>query len=88
MKDTIWTTFMHYSFSDNHRQHEKCPSSEDSWCAWQRVAASDELESFLHDYNPLPTDGLEVMRPNNPCVYTEGRPELILKADRKTQTAT
>ncbi|CAH2093525.1 unnamed protein product [Euphydryas editha] len=48
--------YYHYCSTDKKPQHDKCPDSPDSWCSWQRAAASDELSIFKHDYQPLPED--------------------------------
>ncbi|KMQ83416.1 hypothetical protein RF55_20114 [Lasius niger] len=63
MKNAIWATFYHYSSTDTHPQHSKCPSGSNSWCSWQRASTSDELASFKHDYKALPKDVLDAIKP-------------------------
>lgn len=63
MKNAIWATYEHYSSTDKHPQHSKCPSGTESWCAWQRASASGTLVSFTHDYTPLPEDVLTTIKP-------------------------
>ncbi|XP_036148055.1 uncharacterized protein LOC118647367 [Monomorium pharaonis] len=63
MRDAIWATYYHYSSTDEHPQHSKCPTGVDSWCAWQCASAKGELASFKHDYNALPKDVLDAIEP-------------------------
>ncbi|KYN27482.1 hypothetical protein ALC57_03137, partial [Trachymyrmex cornetzi] len=67
-------TFYHYSSTDENPQHEKCPSDADS-CAWQRALATNEIESFHHDYNPLPQDVLAAINP----IYVELSSDALLE---------
>jgi len=63
MKNAIWATFHHYSSTDKNPQHTKCPSGADSWCAWQRALAADDLASFHHDYEPFPNIVVKHIKP-------------------------
>ena len=67
MREAIWATFHHYCSTDKNSQHEKCPIGPDSWCSWQRAAAALELSDFHHDYESLPEDVVEAIRP----IYTD-----------------
>ncbi|GBP67417.1 hypothetical protein EVAR_47136_1 [Eumeta japonica] len=42
--------------------HEKCPTSTDFWCEWQKAAAAGELDSFKYTYNALPEDVLDAIK--------------------------
>lgn len=46
MKEAIWTTFYHYSSTDEKPQHKKCPEGSDSWCSWQRAKAGGTLKTY------------------------------------------
>lgn len=63
MKKAIWATYYHYASTDAKPQHENCPSGEDSWCEWQKAAASNKLNNFKHSYSALPTDVLQGIKP-------------------------
>jgi len=63
MKNAIWATFHHYSSTDKNPQYTKCPSGADSWCAWQRALAADDLASFHHDYEPFPNIVVKHIKP-------------------------
>lgn len=63
MYNAIWATYYHYCSSDQKPQHDNCPSGPDSWCSWQRAAAANEVSTFEHDYEPLPDDVAEAIRP-------------------------
>lgn len=61
MHKAIWATFYHYSSTDANQCHEKCPTGEESWCAYQRAKARDK--AFKHDYNSLPPNVLKAIKP-------------------------
>ena len=63
MKKAIWATYYHYASTDTEPQHQNCPTGEDSWCEWQKAAASNRLVTFKHSYSALPTDVLEGIKP-------------------------
>ncbi|KYM97486.1 hypothetical protein ALC62_11778, partial [Cyphomyrmex costatus] len=63
MKNAIWATYYHYSSTDEHPQHDKCPSGIDSWCVWQSASAADTLSSFKHDKLLLSKDILAAIKP-------------------------
>lgn len=63
MKNAIWATYYHYSSTDENPQHDQCPTGADSWCEWQKAAASNDLTSFKHTYSPLTSDVLEAIKP-------------------------
>ncbi|XP_066581799.1 LOW QUALITY PROTEIN: uncharacterized protein [Prorops nasuta] len=75
MHNAIWATFHHYCSTDDNPLHENCPIGPDSWCSWQRAAASNELAAFHHDYEPLPADVIEAIRP----IYTDLSNEKLLE---------
>ena len=56
-------------------KEEKCPSSPDSWCPWQRASAMNTLSSFKHDYDPLPSDVSSAIKP----IYEELSKEELLE---------
>ena len=74
MREAIWATFHHYCSTDKNPEHEKCPIGPDVWCSWQRAAAADEFSDFHHDYEPLPEDIVEAIRP----IYTHHSNEKLL----------
>lgn len=74
MYNDIWATYFHYSSTDKHPQHEKCPAGDDSWCEWQRALAAlpetsgakrtkNKIPAFVHSYKPLPQDVLTTIKP-------------------------
>lgn len=75
MYDAIWTTYYHYSSTDDNPNHTNCPTGADSWCAWQRAMANGELTSFTHDYQPLPEDVLSAIKP----IYEDLSKDTLLK---------
>ncbi|EGI59637.1 hypothetical protein G5I_12204 [Acromyrmex echinatior] len=48
MKTAIWTTLLHKISTDNHPQHDDCPTGENSWCSWQRAKSSNTLATYTH----------------------------------------
>lgn len=75
MKNAIWATYEHYSSTDENPQHSKCPSGADSWCEWQRAAASNSLKDFKHSYQALPDNVLSAMKP----IYEDLSKEALLE---------
>lgn len=72
MANDIWATYYHYSSTDEHPQHSKCPAGSDSWCEWQRALAAlpdaklrkkKVVPRFSHSYKSLPKDVLEATKP-------------------------
>lgn len=63
MKQAIWATFYHYASTDKVPQHHYCPQGSKSWCSWQRAIAEDALYNYKHDYQALPEDVLQAIRP-------------------------
>ncbi|XP_057339915.1 uncharacterized protein LOC130677250 isoform X1 [Microplitis mediator] len=63
MKSAIMATFYHYGSSDEKPNHDMCPKGEESWCSYQRAEARGELDTFSHDYSPLPSDVLKAIKP-------------------------
>lgn len=64
MRKAIWATYDHYSSTDANPKHDKCPSGITSCTpGWQRAFANGELDSFKHDYNALPANVLEAIKP-------------------------
>lgn len=74
MYNDIWATYFHYSSTDKHPQHEKCPAGDYSWCEWQRALAAlpetsgakrtkNKIPAFVHSYKPLPQDVLTTIKP-------------------------
>lgn len=55
MKKAIWATYYHYASTDEHPQHEKCPSDADTWCEWQ---PNDVLKAIKPIYEDLSKDAL------------------------------
>lgn len=62
MYDAIWSTFFHYSSTDENPKHQYCPRGLESWCAWQRTNAKGELSNFKHK-SSLPDFVLEKIKP-------------------------
>ncbi|KYM98778.1 hypothetical protein ALC62_10506 [Cyphomyrmex costatus] len=48
MKTAIWATLLHKISTDNHPQHDNCPTGENSWCSWQRAKSSNTLATYTH----------------------------------------
>lgn len=48
MKTAIWATLLHKISTDNHPQHDDCPTGENSWCSWQRAKSSNTLATYTH----------------------------------------
>jgi len=61
MYKAIWATYWHCSSTDSNPRHENCPPGEESWCAWQRASARGD--AFKHDYDALPDDVLDAIKP-------------------------
>ncbi|XP_074099508.1 uncharacterized protein LOC141527761 [Cotesia typhae] len=62
MKSAIMATFYHYGSSDEKPNHDMCPKGEESWCSYQRAEARGELDTYSHDYSPLPSDVLKTIK--------------------------
>ncbi|XP_025154263.1 uncharacterized protein LOC112588450 [Harpegnathos saltator] len=75
MKKGIWVTFYHYASTNENPQHDMCPVGEDSWCEWQRDAAMDKLQSFVHSYDSFSNVILQAIRP----VYEDLSSDTLLK---------
>ncbi|XP_074098281.1 uncharacterized protein LOC141526972 [Cotesia typhae] len=63
MKSAIMATFYHYGSSDEKPNHDMCPKGEESWCSYQHAEARGELDTYSHDYSPLPSDVLKAIKP-------------------------
>ncbi|XP_074096699.1 uncharacterized protein LOC141525900 isoform X1 [Cotesia typhae] len=63
MKSAIMATFYHYGSSDEKPNHDMCSKGEESWCSYQRAEARGELDTYSHDYSPLPSDVLKAIKP-------------------------
>ncbi|KYN11085.1 hypothetical protein ALC57_16744, partial [Trachymyrmex cornetzi] len=77
MSNAIWATFYHYSSTNENPQHDLCPVGQDSWCDWQRAAATGKLESYeyVHSYDAFSSEVLEAIRP----VYNDLSAEALLQ---------
>ncbi|XP_054088254.1 uncharacterized protein LOC128922302 [Zeugodacus cucurbitae] len=75
MYNAIWATYYHCCSSDEEPQHDKCPEGTESWCDWQKAAAANQLSTFEHDYEPLPKDVAEAIRP----IFTDLSSENLLE---------
>ena len=55
--------------------HKKCPSGADSWCKYQVALATTGEASFKHNYEPLPQDVLDAIKP----IYEDLSEDELLK---------
>lgn len=62
MRKAVWATLYHKSSTDQHPQHENCPSGSDSWCQWRKAEADGTLNEFTHKPS-LNEKVLEVIKP-------------------------
>lgn len=62
MRTAIWSTYNHYSSTEQKPNHGQCPNGEDSWCSHQRAKASNQLVTYKQDYQPLPSDVLTAIK--------------------------
>lgn len=63
MRKAIWATYLHSSSTDAEPHHENCPTGADSWCSYQKAMANGQIDSYTHDYSPLPEDVLKAIEP-------------------------
>ncbi|XP_067214461.1 uncharacterized protein [Linepithema humile] len=75
MRDAEWATFYHYSSTKDKPQHHLCPQASDSWCEWQQAKANGSLNRYEQNYNALPDEVLDAIRP----IYEDLTNETLLK---------
>ena len=61
MAKLIWASLMHCVSTDDHPQHQFCPSDEQSFCGWQQWKAG-RCESYKH-HDSLPQAVYEAIKP-------------------------
>lgn len=60
MTSAVWASFLHKASTDDRPQHQLCPKGPDSWCGFQKAAASGEA---YHHKHSLPNAVLETIKP-------------------------
>ncbi|GFV87084.1 uncharacterized protein TNCV_5113021 [Trichonephila clavipes] len=59
MKRSIWATYFYKASTDAYPQHGMCPTSEDTWCGYNRAITTGEV--YKHK-NTLPSEVLHCIK--------------------------